>query len=133
MDRLFNQMRDVAKKRQDASSLLKESYEDSSKKRLSKILEKKIKTAFIGAISEFEQSFGETWGYNQDIGTLNENEKIERKIWNEVRTKILNLGNNQIRAMKNELAQYTVTWDRYSAILLPLDKFMGLMEQEHVD
>ena len=40
-------------------------------------------------------------------------EKEWHNVWQDVRTDILNNGNNQLRACTNEISQYTMTWDRY--------------------
>lgn len=107
----------------------KNKYLEQSKKQLEVSIEKKIRTAFIGAISEFEQTFGFLWGFDKvelsddQIAIINILEEsgfdLEyfRQIWEEARTEILNKGNNQIRANKDDLRQYTISWDRYKTEL----------------
>ena len=62
------------------------------------ILKKRFQTTMIGALYEFEKSFGYLWGYEK-----NEDEELTDKeeqfldIWEETRNKILNTGNNQLR------------------------------------
>lgn len=85
-----------------------ESYQAKSKERLLKIIETKIKTATIGALSAFEDAqFGDLWD--------GEGEEYEHwyRVWSEVRSKILTNGNNQIRALKKELETHDITWNRY--------------------
>ena len=65
----------------------------------------------IGALAAFESSFGEFWGHGEE--TLTNEQKEFRKIWEETRTDILNNGNSQLRIAQEEIAQYTMTWNRY--------------------
>lgn len=95
-------------------------YEADSKMRLMTILEKKIKTSFIGAISQFESHFGALWGHGKLEHQLTEQEKLWRERWNIARTQILNNGNNQVRAVQQELSEYTMRWDAHSITLIPI-------------
>ena len=101
------------KKAHDAAKRMhREKYEQNSKKRLITNVEKKFKTTMIGALSQFEQLFGELWGQDSNSPPTQEQEEWYEK-WQAVRTEILNNGNNQLRACLDEIAQYTMTWDRY--------------------
>ena len=86
-------------------------YKENSRKRLLKNLEKKFKTTMIGALARFEENFGELWGHGAE--SLTEEQAAWRKIWEETRTEILNNGNNQLRGAQDEIAHYTMSWDRY--------------------
>lgn len=89
-------------------------YKEASKNRLLRILEKKCKTIFIGALAEIEQTFGrELWGHGKDDSEKTQEELINYEKWQQARTRILNNGNNQVRAMENELDQYEVKWLRH--------------------
>lgn len=88
-----------------------------SKNRLRRIMEKKFKTSFIGAISKFETVFGRLWGHGKDYGQLTENEKKFRLLWEQVRGEILNNGNNQIRAMQQEIELYDIIFNGYQSLL----------------
>jgi hypothetical protein len=90
----------------------KKEYQESSKRRLTKILETKFKTTFIGALSVFEKYFGHLWG--KDKGQLTEREKEFQLVWKNVRNEILNNGNSQIRAVYNELDHHIIDWQRYN-------------------
>jgi len=104
-------------------------YQQDSKKRLEKIIETKNKTSFIGAISAFEELFGFLWGCKNNeitpeqqeiLNVLNEagfTEIYFKELWEQARTQVLNNGNTQARALKNELSQYTINWERYQTIL----------------
>jgi hypothetical protein len=88
-------------------------YKDKSKKRLSNILSTKIKTSFIGSISACENNLGFLWGHGKDESELTENELAMKEIWENIRAKILDNGNSQLRAAINELNHYSISWDRY--------------------
>jgi len=88
-----------------------ERYDLRSKERLLKIIKTKLQTSFIGDISLIEEIFGFLWGH--DKTTLTDNEMKWKKYWDILRKRILNNGNDQIRAIDNELKQYSVTWNRY--------------------
>ncbi len=88
-------------------------YLEDSKKRLENIITTKIRTTFIGAIDIFEQNFGELWGYNSNQ-PLTSSQKELLKLWNQIRTEILDLGNNQLRAAQLELSNHTIKWNRYT-------------------
>jgi hypothetical protein len=61
------------------------------------LLTKRFQTTMIGALFEFEKAFGYLWGYNKDFDSLNEKELQFNDIWEDVRNKILNNGNSQLR------------------------------------
>ena len=74
----------------------------------------KIKTSFIGAISQFEQSFGLLWGDDKPEGELTDNQRKWLKLWKSVRGRILSNGNNQIRTLEKELERYDVRYKGYN-------------------
>lgn len=67
----------------------------------------------IGSLAAFEDSFGHLWGIDKDTKDLTDNEQEWRKVWMETRSKVLDNGNANLRASQNEIAQYTLSWDRY--------------------
>lgn len=87
-------------------------YQESSRKRLESIAEKKIQTSFIGAINQFEEFFGHLWGHNEY--KLTPEQKSFLVLWQKARNNILTKGNDQIRALKKELTEYTISWDRHT-------------------
>lgn len=103
----------------------REQYLKESKKRLNTIIDRKMQTTFIGALSAFQNKFGFLWGdesYNYTEETEKLLEELKKiglgedycyQIWMECREKVLNNGNNQMRAINNELEQYTIEWNRY--------------------
>lgn len=67
------------------------------------ILKKRFQTTMIGALYEFEKSFGYLWGYEKtEDEFLTEKEEKFLDIWEETRNRILNNGNNQLRKAISE-------------------------------
>lgn len=96
----------------DYKHLRDSKYKSDSKDRLSKILKKKIQTTMIGALSTIEENFGFLW--NSESGQLTPEQHKMKELYNQVRSEILDRGNNQARNIDAELAQYDVEWLRYS-------------------
>lgn len=68
------------------------------------ILKKRFQTTMIGALFEFEKSFGYLWGYDKDDDeSLTEKEEKFLDIWEDTRNRILNNGNNQLRKAVSEI------------------------------
>lgn len=91
----------------------REKFENNSKKRLIANITKKFQTTMIGALSQFEAEFGYLWGMGNSIDSLTQEQRVWYDVWQKVRTEILNNGNSQLRACLEEIAQYTMTWNRY--------------------
>ena len=89
-----------------------EKFKDASKDRLNKIAKKKIQTTMIGALSTIEKSFGFLWGHESNEPLSPEQEHM-KSLYEEVRSEVLDRGNNQARNLEAELAQYDVKWLRY--------------------
>ena len=89
------------------------SYGDFSKKRLLNNIEKKFNTTTIGSLAIIEEELGFLWGHGVPYNELTEEEKELREIWKTVRTRILDLGNSNLRASQSELSQYSFKWNRY--------------------
>src|SRR5574343_443150 len=92
-----------------------------SGERLNRSIERKFRTTFIGALSNFEQSFGYLWGMGKPEEELTEEEFKLRQLWIQTRTIILNNGNNQLRAAQSEISEYTIDWNRYHTNILVKD------------
>lgn len=88
-------------------------FSSFSKKRLLNNIVKKFNTTTIGSLAIFEEIFGFLWGHGIPYNDLSEEEKEWRESWAEARTKILDLGNSNLRAAQSEINQYTLTWNRY--------------------
>tara|TARA_R110000824_G_scaffold10866_5_gene47608 strand:- start:4025 stop:4402 length:378 start_codon:yes stop_codon:yes gene_type:complete len=88
-------------------------YKDNSKRRLLNNLKKKFDTTIIGSLAAFEERFGELWGHGLPPEELDEDQLYWREVWADTRSKILDNGNANLRAAQNEIAQYTLSWNRY--------------------
>jgi hypothetical protein len=100
------------KKRADENKrLAEENYKANSKTRLTHSIETKIRTTMIGALDKFEKKLGFLWDPQSNDEIPSANELAE--LWQEVRTEILDNGNNQIRAIKEEVGLYDVKFNKY--------------------
>ena len=88
-------------------------YKDNSKRRLLNILKKKFDTTIIGSLAAFEEKFGDLWCHGLAMNDLDEDQRYWRDVWMETRSKVLDNGNSNLRAAQNEIAQYTLSWNRY--------------------
>lgn len=95
--------------RQDAA----QRYSQQSRERLKRNIETKIRTTMIGSLSLVESKLGFLWGQGKPRGQLTEQESAMEELKDELRTEILNNGNNQLRAAIAEINQYEITWNRY--------------------
>ena len=96
-------------------------YKEVSKERLLKISKKKIQTTMIGALSTLEKGFGFLWGHESSEPLTPEQEHL-KETYEEVRSEILDRGNNQARNLEAEFANYEINWLRYQ-ITLPVKTF----------
>lgn len=113
MESLYDKMRRVQDVRVNDTAQRQNRLAEKSKVALGKIIDKKFQTTFIGAISAFEEVFGFMWGHGKNNSDLTDEERMWKDKWDKVRTTILNNGNNQARAVQNELRQYLVKWQGY--------------------
>ena len=104
---------DLVRQSEDFKRVKQDKYLDSSKDRLLKIGKKKIQTTMIGALSTLEDKFGFLWGKDTD-GDLAPEQQHMKDLYEEVRSEILDRGNNQMRNLEAEFAQYSIKWLRYS-------------------
>ena len=88
-------------------------YKTDSRDRLSKIIRKKIETTMIGALSSIEDHLGFLWT-NADNSPLTEEQSLMQDVYQEIRSEILDKGNNQARNVDAELMHYDVEWLKYS-------------------
>jgi hypothetical protein len=68
-------------------------------------IKKKILTATIGSLARFEKFFGHLWGHGKEHISANEEQMLD--LWEEARYEILNLGNQQIRAIDKIFSNYS--------------------------
>lgn len=86
-------------------------YKEDSRERLKQICLTKIKTTMIGAVESIENRFKEY--YVKDGKPTNE-QLILEKIFADIRTEILDKGNQQIRNLETEFEQYVIEWKRFT-------------------
>ena len=75
----------------------------SKDEELRRLIEKRVRTVFIGAISSIEES---------PFGQL-KNQPEWDQAWKELRNQILNKGNDQLRLLLEEIENYSVGLKRY--------------------
>lgn len=114
MDTPLQKFMTMKRKSQEASQ---SKFAEEARRRLDNIISKKITTTFIGALASFEKSFGFLWGHGKKDSERTEEEKQLYIIWENVRTEVLNNGNNQLRALRNELQNHNISWNRHTLIL----------------
>jgi hypothetical protein len=109
----YNQIEAAADAANRIEEEAKRNHERNSRTRLQRITTTKMRTAFIGALSAVEQSFGELWRHSKSVDS-----ERWRQVWETCRGLILNNGNTQLRAVESELLQYTVSWNRCQKTLV---------------
>ena len=97
---------------------------DASHDALLKHAKKKIQTTMIGSLSDVEEFFGFLWGFGTSDLELTEEQKHMKSIYEEVRAKILDRGNTQIRDLELEFINYEISRKKYF-IKLPVAKPKG--------
>ena len=97
---------------------------DASHDALLKHAKKKIQTTMIGSLSDVESFFGFLWGFGTSDLELTEEQKHMKSIYEEVRAKILDRGNTQIRDLELEFINYEISRKKYY-IKLPVAKPKG--------
>lgn len=99
-------------------------YKEVSKDALFKASKKKIQTTMIGALSTIEEHFGFLWGFELPEDQLTPEQKHVKSIFEDVRAKILDRGNTQIRSLESEFVNYEISKKKYF-INLPVAKPKG--------
>lgn len=107
----------VCRHRREEGEAQADRFRDASRRRLLRILQKKLRTSFIGALAKFETHFGRLWGHGLDESECTPEQLAWREVWEQARTEVLNNGNGQLRAVEAELPLYTVVWDGYQAVM----------------
>ena len=97
---------------------------DVSHDSLLKQAKKKIQTTMIGSLSDIENYFGFLWGFGDNSTELSEEQKHMKEIFEEVRAKILDRGNTQIREIELEFVNYEISRKKFY-IKLPVQNPQG--------
>ena len=88
-------------------------YKEVSKDALFKASKKKVQTTMIGALSTVEEHFGFLWGFEIPEEQLTPEQKHIKAIFEDVRAKILDRGNTQIRSLESEFVNYEISKKKY--------------------
>lgn len=108
------------KKHFEFKSKREDKQKEISKERLLKATKKKIQTTMIGALHSIEEHFGFLWGSENDNASP---EQMQfKEIFEDLRSEILDRGNNQIRNLESEFTHYDVIWKKYNLKLPFMDK-----------
>jgi len=121
-------MNEIKRTIEEARRKNKENYQTYSRKRLIDNLTKKFNTTMIGSLAEIEKEFGELWGQGIDERHLTKTEKKMREKYLNLRTRILNNGNNQLRTAIEEINQYSTEWQKYRTEFFPASTVSKLKE-----
>lgn len=95
--------------------LREQRQKDMSKERLLKIAKKRIQTTMIGALHSIESVFGDLLDRDDSL----------REAFEDLRSEILDRGNNQIRALESDFSTYEIVWKKYTYQL----PFKGIEDQ----
>ena len=83
-------------------------YKEVSKDALFKASKKKIQTTMIGALSTIEEHFGFLWGLGMNEDEKSDEHRKIQELFDDVRAKILDRGNTQIRNLESEFVNYDI-------------------------
>ncbi len=86
---------------------------DVSHDELLRRAKKKIQTTMIGSLSDVENLFGFLWGFGDNNTEPSEEQEHMKEIFEEVRAKILDRGNTQIRELELDFINYEVSRKKY--------------------
>lgn len=103
----------IKERKEELRRLQQFTEEEAAKRKLSKDVEKHLRTIMIAALAEFEEEFGVYWGIGKEENNLDPDEQEDRERWKKVRTNILNKGNNKIRASLEEISKYRISPPEY--------------------
>ena len=108
---------EMVKQNRENKQVKVERTRDGCKTRLHNIAATKIKTTMIGSLNAVEKKFGFLWGLDEDgnkiTNELSDDQLYMKRLFDELRSEILDNGNNQIRNFGTEIEQYDIMWNRY--------------------
>jgi hypothetical protein len=112
----------IVRERATAREAGRQHYLDQSRERLRSNMAAKIRTVMIGSLARVEEKLGHLWGHGKLYADLSDREVFMRGVKDELRTEILNHGNNLLRAAMAEIDQYKVEWTRYQYEMEGIDE-----------
>lgn len=124
-DREFFENKRIVEERKKRAE---ENRKTHSKKQLMTNIDKKFNTTMIGALAKFEQMFGHLWGHGK--AKLTEKEQEYKDIWESTRTQILDNGNNQKRIALDEIAHYSVEFQKQVARFVVKQENINIQESK---
>lgn len=107
-DLSWNEMKQIQTQKAEYEQRREEKFKHDCKARLSKIMQKKVITTTIGALSSAEQHFGHLWADDTPEG------RAMYEAYQRFRSEVLDKGNAQARNIDVELNQYDIKWLRYN-------------------
>ena len=119
-----NSVNAFLKKSIDLKQIREARDKDVSNHKLFNLSKKKIQTTMIGALSTIEEKFGFLWGFDLDESQRSPEQKHVHEIYEEIRAKILDRGNTQIRNLESEFASYEISRKKHY-INLPVSQIKG--------
>ena len=115
---------DFLKKSIDLKQIRESRDKDVSKNKLFNVSKKKIQTTMIGALSTIEEKFGFLCGFDLEESQRTPEQKHVHEIYEEIRAKILDRGNTQIRNLESEFINYDIVRKKHY-ISLPVSQKNG--------
>ena len=96
----------------DFKQIREERAKEVARNNLFNTCQKSLTTVMIGAVAVFEEEFGFLWNLDKSQEPTDLHEQF-RKMWKDVRCKILESGHDQIKNVEVEFINYDVTRKRY--------------------
>lgn len=121
MEKLYYKLKGSLVEKEKNRQKSKERFKEGSKERLQKVISQKMKTTMIGAIAAIEQYFGEIWGIGLDEKDCTNEQLDWEDDWRKCREKILNNGNDQLRALLKELDLYEAEYKGKKTKMIPIE------------
>ena len=119
MSELYEQMRGAAEDIRNDRERSRRRLEEVSRRRLLTIVQGKVRTTFVGALAAFEMEVGDLlWGHGLPEEMCDEGQRAWRRVWyGRVRPAVLDLGNLQLRSLRDELELYRIIYQGYRTTL----------------
>jgi hypothetical protein len=109
----YNNLRKAAALQQKLKEKRHQDFLNKSRDKLVGSIKKLLMTTAIGSLAEIENMFGELWGHGLPKGQLTKDQLETRELWEELRTKILDRVNKNIRNLESMAPLYSIEWLGY--------------------
>jgi len=90
--------------------------------KVSQKLRKEFTTVMIGALSIFEEIFGEMWEHGTPVSELSDEALLFFQKWQLARHQILDLGNERLRAAISDITVRLHDLARYNTLFVPVQQ-----------